>query len=231
MDQFLKEAQKFGDLTGAFTMMDVIIVLVLGFVLTTVLGFIYRYTHKGVSYSQNYVQTMVIMGCTIALIMLIVGSNIARAFALVGALSIVRFRNAMKETRDIGFIFMAMAIGMAVGTRFYMLATFATAMMSSFAVIMHRFNMFALETRELVLRVQMPVDRDFEEALNDPFSKNLAQYKIISIETVRSGVLQELIFSIVLKKNVNPKDLLESIRKKNDNHKVSIVLGQQEIDL
>ena len=48
--------------------------------------------------------------------MLIIGSNIARAFALVGALSIIRFRNAMKETRDVGFIFLIMAIGMAVGT-------------------------------------------------------------------------------------------------------------------
>lgn len=108
MDELLKEVEQFGDLTGAFTVLDMFVVLMLSFILCLVLGFIYRYTHKGVSYSQSYVQTLVVMGVTIALIMLIVGSNIARAFALVGALSIVRFRNAMKETKDIGFIFMAM---------------------------------------------------------------------------------------------------------------------------
>ena len=72
------------------------------------------------------------MGTVVSLIMLIIGSNVARAFALVGALSIIRFRNAMKETRDVGFIFLVMAMGMAVGTRFYLLAIFATAALSAF---------------------------------------------------------------------------------------------------
>jgi uncharacterized membrane protein YhiD involved in acid resistance len=231
MDELLKDAEKFGDLTGAFTVLDMFWVLILSFILTSVLGFIYRYTHKGVSYSQSYVQTLVVMGTTIALIMLIVGSNIARAFALVGALSIVRFRNAMKETRDIGFIFMAMAIGMAVGTRFYMLAVFATMLMSAFIVLLHRFNVFAKTVRERILRVQLPVDRDHEEALAEPFAKCLDEYRIISLETVRAGVLQEAVYSVVLKKSIVPRNLLEEIRKVNDNQKVSLILGKQEIDL
>ena len=94
----------------------------LSFVLCAVVGFVYRVTHRGISYSQTYVQTLVFMGMVVSLVMLVVGSNIARAFALVGALSIIRFRNAIKETRDVGFIFLAMAIGMATGTRFYILA-------------------------------------------------------------------------------------------------------------
>ena len=114
MDELIRDLEQFGDLTGAFTLMDVAIVLFLSFALSVFVGYVYRYTHKGVSYSQSYVHTLVIMGCVIAVIMLIIGSNIARAFALVGALSIVRFRNAMKETRDIGFIFMAMAIGISI---------------------------------------------------------------------------------------------------------------------
>jgi len=231
MDELLKEVEQFGDLTGAFTVLDMFVVLMLSFVLCLTLGFIYRYTHKGVSYSQSYVQTLVVMGVTIALIMLIVGSNIARAFALVGALSIVRFRNAMKETKDIGFIFMAMAVGMAVGTRFYMLGAFATVVMSAFVVIMHRFNLFAKNVRERILRIQMPVDRDYEKALDEPFRECLDESRIISVETVRAGVLQELVYSVVLKKNVEPGKLLEAVRAKNDNQKVALILGRQEIDL
>lgn len=53
--------------------------------------------------------------------MCIVGSNVARAFTMAGALSIIRFRNNIKDTRDIGFIFFALAIGMAMGTQFYAL--------------------------------------------------------------------------------------------------------------
>ena len=231
MDELLKDVERFGDLTGTFTLGDMFLVLGLSFVLSMIVGFMYKTTHRGISYSQTYVHTLVIMGTTIALIMLIVGSNIARAFALVGALSIVRFRNAMKETRDIGFIFMAMAVGMAVGTRFYMLAVFATLMLSVMVFVMYKFNLFAKVINERVLRVQMPVDRQYEKVLEEPFRKYLDDYRLISVETVRAGVLLEVIYSITLKKSQEPKDLLESIRKYNDNQKVSLVMGQQEIDL
>jgi uncharacterized membrane protein YhiD involved in acid resistance len=207
------------------------IVLFLSFVLTMVVGFVYRYTHRGVSYSQSYVHTLVIMGTVVAVIMLIIGSNIARAFALVGALSIVRFRNAMKETRDIGFIFMAMAIGMAVGTRFYLLAVFSAVMLSAFVVVLYKFNFFAKEVRERILRIQLPVDRDHEALFEDPFRKFLDEQRIISVETVRAGVLQEVVYSVVLKKRVKPRELLEAVRALNDNQKVTLVLGQQEIDI
>ncbi len=231
MDELLKDLEKFGDLTGAFTPMDIAIVLFLSFFLTMIVGFVYRYTHRGVSYSQSYVHTLVIMGTVVAVIMLIIGSNIARAFALVGALSIVRFRNAMKETRDIGFIFMSMAIGMAVGTRFYLLAVFSAVVLSAFVVVLYKFNLFAKEVRERILRIQLPVDRDHEQAFEEPFRKFLDEFRIISVETVRAGVLQEVVYSVVMKKNVAPKDLLEAIRKNNDNQKVTLVLGQQEIDI
>src|SRR5690349_14534541 len=135
----------FQDLSGTFSMADIAISLALAFILSAIVGWVYRATHRNVSYSQSYVQTLVILGMLISLIMLVVGSNIARAFALVGALSVVRFRNAIKETRDVGFIFLVMGIGMACGTRFYVLAIVATVAICLVIVIMHRFNWFALD--------------------------------------------------------------------------------------
>ncbi len=231
MDELLKELERTGDLSGTFTFLDIALVLFLSFTLSLLIAWIYRFTHRGVSYSQGYVHTLVIMGTVVSLIMLIIGSNIARAFALVGALSIIRFRNAMKETRDVGFIFLVMAIGMAVGTRFYLLAIFATATLSAFVVALFKFNMFAKEVRERILRIQLPVDRDHEHAFEDPFRKYLDEYRIISLETVRAGVLQEVVYSVVLKKRVRPNQLIEAVRAHNDNQKVTLVLGQQEVDI
>ena len=82
------------DLTGTLSIADIAVALVGAFLLCALVGCVYRITHRGVSYSQSYVQTLVLMGMVVALIMMIVGSNIARAFSLVGALSIIRFRNA-----------------------------------------------------------------------------------------------------------------------------------------
>jgi hypothetical protein len=72
------------DLTGTFSVGDIAIALSLAFVLSAAIGWVYRATHRNVSYSQSYVQTLVMLGMIISLIMLVVGSNIARAFALVG---------------------------------------------------------------------------------------------------------------------------------------------------
>ena len=231
MDELLKELERSGDVSANLTFFDVAGALLLSFVLSLAVGWVYRYTHKGVSYSQSYVHTLVIMGTVVSLIMLIIGSNIARAFALVGALSIIRFRNAMKETRDVGFIFMVMAIGMAVGTRFFLLGTFATVTLSAFVIALSKFNMFAKEITERILRIRFPVDRDYETAFEEPFRKYLEEHRVISLETVRAGVLQEVVFSVSLRKGVRPGELLEAIRARNDNQKVTLVLGQEEVDI
>ena len=107
---------------------------------------------------RKLIFTIVIMGTVVSLIMLIIGSNLARAFALVGALSIIRFRNAVKESRDVAFIFMAMAVGMACGTRFYFMAIFATFAISVFIFIMYKLNLFAKDVRERILIIQVPED-------------------------------------------------------------------------
>ena len=231
MDELLKELERSGDVSANLTFFDVAAALFLSFLLSLAVGWVYRYTHKGVSYSQSYVHTLVIMGTVVSLIMLIIGSNIARAFALVGALSIIRFRNAMKETRDVGFIFLVMAIGMAVGTRFFLLAIFATVTLSAFMLALTKFNMFAKEITERILRIRFPVDQDHETAFEEPFRKFLDEYRVISLETVRAGVLQEVVLSVTLKNGVKPNDLLEAIRACNDNQKVTLVLGQEEVDI
>jgi uncharacterized membrane protein YhiD involved in acid resistance len=231
MDELLKELERSGNLTSSLTFFDVATALCLSFVLSLFVGWVYRATHKGISYSQQYVHTLVMMGTIVSLIMLIIGSNVARAFALVGALSIIRFRNAVKETRDVGFIFLAMAIGMAVGTRFYLLAVFSTAVLSAFMIVMTRFNLFAKDITERILRVRFPIDRNYEEAFEEAFRQHLDEHRVISVETVRAGVLQEVVLSVVLKAGSDPTGLLEAIRKCNDNNKVTLVMGQQAVDL
>ena len=231
MDELIKEMERFGDMSSSFTLLDVAMVFTLSFLLCLAIGWVYRATHRGVSYSQTYVQTLVLLGTVVALIMLIIGSNIARAFTLVGALSIIRFRNAIKETRDVGFVFAVMAIGMACGTRFYALAVFATACISASVLLMAKLDLFAKVIRERILIVQLPGGEDFEKAFAEVFRKHLVEYHLISVETVSAGALQELIYSVVLDKKTDPSAFLEQTRKVNGDNKVSMVLGQQEIDL
>ena len=231
MDELIKEMERFKDVTSIFTFTDVAIVLSLGFVLSMVNAWVYRATHRGTSYAQSFAQTLVIMGMVTALIMLIIGSNIARAFSLVGALSVIRFRNAVKETRDVGFMFLAMAIGMACGTRFYMLATFATAFFSAAIGIMYRLDVFSKEVTERLLRVRLPPGSDHEEVLEPVFREYLTESRLVAMESVAGGALQEIVYMVMLKNEATPHAFLEAVREASNNNKASLVIGQQEVDL
>ncbi len=231
MEDLLKELERFQDLTSTFTLVDVALVLVLSFILSMAVGFVYRQTHRGTSYSQSYTQTLVLLGMIVAVIMLIIGSNLARAFSLVGALSIVRFRNAVKETRDVGFVFLVMAIGMACGTRFYALATLTTAMLCAVALLLFKLDVFQKRIAERILRVRLPLEQNPQGVLEEVFEKYLADYRLISTETVTGGMLQEAVFSVVIQPNVEEHVFMGAVREKNGNHKVVLVVGQQEVDL
>ncbi len=222
---------QFADLTGAFSVTDVVLVMVLSFVLCSVVGFVYRMTHRGISYSQSYVQTLVMMGMIISLVMLVVGSNIARAFALVGALSIIRFRNAIKETRDVGFIFFAMAIGMAIGTRFYLLAVVATVAISAAMILMERLDWFKLDVRSQILKVQTPAGDDFSRQIDDVLLKYTSQSEIVSMESIRGGALTELTYTVRLKNNARPGEFITALQQVTGGQKVTLLTGYDQTDL
>ena len=221
----------FEDLSGTFTVADVALSMGLSFVLCAIVGLVYRTTHRGVSYSQSYVQTLVMLGMIVSLVMLVVGSNIARAFALVGALSIIRFRNAIKETRDVGFIFFAMAIGMATGTRFYLLAAVATAAISAAVLVMERFNWYKLDVRSQILKVQVPAGDDYSAALDEILLRYTSQSELVSAESIRAGALTELMYTVRLKPNTAPSALIGAVQARTAGHKVTLLTGYDQTDL
>lgn len=226
MDIFLTQ-----DLTGEFSFMDVALVLLLSFALSTFIGWIYKITHRGTSYTQSFVFTLVINGMVVALVMMIIGSNIARAFSLVGALSIIRFRNALKETRDVGFIFFTMAIGMAVGTKFYLLAVAAAVVIGLVIVLMMRLDWFAREMTNQILRVQIPNNLPFDTLFDSAFLKYTTASELISVESAHGGLLTELTYSIGMKKPNQVQPFLAEIRNLNGNNKVSLIAGYNSTDL
>jgi len=221
----------FGDATQTFSSQDVLLTILLSFVLTLIIAWTYRATHRGASYSQTFAQTLIILAMVVGVVMLIVGSNIARAFTLVGALSIVRFRNAVKETRDVGFIFFAMAIGMACGTRFYLLAIIATVTICLLIWIMTTQNMFAKSLAEQILKIRLPADIPYDDIFDDVFAKYLTRADLLAVETVQAGMLTELVYGVEFREKGGAHSLIAEVRRLNQNNKVVLVTGTQDVDL
>jgi uncharacterized membrane protein YhiD involved in acid resistance len=226
MDIFNLQAQ-----TTDFTVLDVALVLTLSFLLSAFIGWVYQNTHRGTSYTKSFVFTLVMNGMIVALVMLIVGSNIARAFSLVGALSIIRFRNAVKETRDVGFIFFTMAVGMAIGTRFYLLGVIAAVVISLAIILMTRLNWFERQMATQILRIYAPNDIAFDKVFDQAFLKYTNISELISVDTVHNGALTELVYNVGIKKAALMQDFVAEIKKLNEGNKVTLIAGYHGTDL
>lgn len=121
----------------AYSAESVLVSLLLAFVLGQVLAWVYYFTHVGLSYSKSFVQSILVVTIVVSLIMLVIGNNIMRAFGLMGALAIIRFRNVVKDTRDMVFIFCALVVGMATGTQAHSIAIIGTIILSLTLLYLH----------------------------------------------------------------------------------------------
>ena len=211
-----------GGQTDVLSLWELLFAMSLSLACSLCVGHVYRWTHRSVSYSQSFVQTFIMTALVTTLIMIIIGSNIARAFSLVGALSIIRFRNAVKETRDVGYIFFAMAIAMACGTRFYEIAVLATGFISLTMLAMHMFNYGdSRVSPERILRIQLPPDMSMDGPLQVEMQALFDSFSLIRLENVRQGLYKEAIFSVRCRASVGPEVVIERLSRINQNLKVS----------
>lgn len=116
----------FSSNTGALTLQDILLNFLIASVLSGVIYLSYRLSHSGASYSARFNVTLVMLTLVTTLVMNVIGNNIALSLGMVGALSIVRFRTAIKDTRDTAYIFWCIAIGICCGVSEYMMAGIGT---------------------------------------------------------------------------------------------------------
>ena len=222
MDELIRLLNYEGGQGDQIHMVETCIAMLLSLGCSYFIANLYRATHRGTGYSQTYTQSLVLLSLVTTLVMIVIGSNIARAFSLVGALSIIRFRNAIKETRDVAFIFFAMAVAMACGTRFYTLAILATLFngMAVYGMTATNFGKMTKPTERL-LTVQLPPGHDPETTLHSAFGALFQNWNIVSMESVRQGLFQEIVYSVEPLPNVKGTQVLDSISKVNGNLKIS----------
>jgi uncharacterized membrane protein YhiD involved in acid resistance len=122
---------------GLFNPVSIILSLLLAFVLGQVLAWVYYATHSGMSYSRSFVQSLILITVVVAMVMTVIGNSIITAVGLMGALAIIRFRNIIKDTRDVAFIFCVLVVGMAAGSQRYATAIVGTIILSLIALYLH----------------------------------------------------------------------------------------------
>lgn len=205
------------------TLTSLITILILSTILCMIIGFIYRRCVRGTSYSSSFQQTIILIGVIVSVIMLIIGSNIARAFSLVGALSIIRFRTAIKDPMDVGYLFFSIAVGMACGTQFYGIAIITTIFISVLILFLTAINFGGRQVPEYFLEIQFFSGSDPGALMSECFNKFTVHSVCNRVETIMGGALLEASYTLQLKSAVSEKEFLNALREANGNNKVRLI--------
>ncbi|MBN1586146.1 MAG: DUF4956 domain-containing protein [Candidatus Omnitrophica bacterium] len=215
---------------GEYSVFTVLFVLTLALVLGLIISSVYMRTHSGFSYSRSFVFTLVFVTSLIAVVMMVIGSNLAVAFGLVGALSIIRFRTVVKDTKDTAYIFFALAVGMAVGTQNYQVAIVSTVFISLMMVIFTKLNYGSLLADNYILRLFMSAGSHSEEVLKEIFNKKLKKSVLLNMSRNGSGDDFELVYSVTPKKNVKISEVVDSLSRQDGFNKVAAVSTEEDIE-
>lgn len=229
MDELIKETVNTAHLVNPISSAELVIALVSSALFNFVLAKTYIATHSGYSYSKSYVHSLIFVGITVALIMVIIGSNIARAFALVGAMSIVRFRNPVKDSRDLVFIFMAIAIGMACGTRFYLFG----AIFALFSVLLlglfHYTGFGDLSTKGYVLKVRAKAEE--RDKLASLCQEACRRFAVISIDRASDADgYEDVIYEIELNRGASYDEFVNRLCDTVRSASVSLLVGESNVN-
>jgi len=128
---------KFLEEFSAISMTDALVAIALSFALSLFIVFIYRATYAGVNYSRNFTGCLMMLSMVTTMVILVISSNMVLSLGMVGALSIVRFRTAVKEPTDTAFLFWAIATGIICGAGYVTISVLMTLLLGLLFVAVH----------------------------------------------------------------------------------------------
>ncbi len=227
MVERLQDIFMYNEVGIIITSREVIITLCVAFLLGMIISWTYIKTYKGRLYSQIFSHTIVIVTVVISIIIVAIGSNIARAFSLAGALSIVRFRSIISDPKDIAFIFFALGAGLASGAGLFLPAIFFVVMLSGLIFLLYYTDYGAKDSKQKILKIRVPENINFEGLFDDVLDKYLEEYTLASITTARLGTMFELVYSVRSRGVNEDKELMDEIRCRNGNMDVVLLLDEQ----
>lgn len=155
-------------------------------------------------------------------VIILVGSNIARAFSFAGAFALVRFRSIPGNSKDIAVVFLTMAIGLATGLGYIAFGVMGTVLIVLVIVILSVSGFGENKSEEKLLRILIPESLNYKDTFKDIFDKYLNYYEMKNVKTTNMGSMFELQYLVTAKKDMDEKAFIDEIRCRNGNLNISL---------
>jgi hypothetical protein len=188
--------------------------LLVSLLLGMIVAWIYLRTTKNRELGSSFPITLVLLSVLIAMVTQVIGDSVARAFSLVGALSIVRFRTVVRDTRDTAYVIFAVVVGMAVGAHNLWVAVIGIAIIGIAAFIMAARTKVPKESRPtFLLTIRVGLGHDLDELAGGAFDAHLGGRNLISVATARQGSSLEFIYETRLRPGGSPEEMIKALNR------------------
>jgi hypothetical protein len=216
--------------TADITFTSALITIVAALVLGGIIAFTYYKTVDELSLQRNFVITLFMLPVILSVIILFVGSNVARAFSLAGTLSIIRFRSAPGDSKDIGYIFFDIAAGLACGVGLYGYGILFVAILCIVLVIVEKTQLFKPTLTQKVLKITIPEDLNYQGAFDDILDKYTKRHTLSKIKTTDLGSLFELVYNVSMTENENEQQFINELRCRNGNLNIVLSIAPKNVN-
>ncbi|WP_052245846.1 DUF4956 domain-containing protein [Sporosarcina sp. ZBG7A] len=195
--------------------------MALAAILSLIITKVYQITFTGERYSQAFVHTIIMMSVVVSVVMNVVSGNAGVAFGLFAVFSLIRFRSAVTNAKDIAYIFFGLCVGMTAGLFQFPLAIALTLFASLIFYILYKVD-YGKGKDTQILKVTVPENLNHESLFDDILSARTESYQLRQVETTNLGTMILYTFAIRSKTDTKDQDLLNEIRVRNANLKVSL---------
>ncbi len=205
---------------------DVLANMVISLLCGVALSVIYRVTYRGPSYSVTFVNSLVLLNLIATIIIMVIGNNVARAFGLVGAMSIIRFRTAIRDTMDLVFIFLSLALGMACGVGLNAIAL-TGVLLAGLAIIILTFTHFGAPRRRHFL-LQIIHHSRSDQDVSQPLGRFCRSLKLVSLKNIGLDDLTESNYHITLKDVRKTEEMVRTLRQSKGVQQVNVFFDEDD---
>ncbi len=206
----------------------VLICIAVSLLLGVIISLAYFLTTPRKDRSASLVLSLVILPTIVAVVIILIGGNLARAFSMAGIFTIVRFRSVPGDSKDISFVFLEMAVGLATGLGYLTLGAVIAVVIGAVIVLVNKSGYGVSRQNEKLLRITIPEDMNYQGVFDPIFAEYTSHVRLQKVKTSNMGTLFELSYDIILKTETREKEFIDALRCRNGNLGIALSLKESK---
>lgn len=205
--------------------------IILAFVLSTILAFVYQKTFRGLSYSRNYVQSIVLISIISATVIQAVGDSLSRGIGIMAAMSIIRFRTNFKDPRDTLFLFASLAAGISCGAYAFQIAIVGTLGFSIACIVLFYSTLGPTSYFDGMLRFNVGANFEQQSLLEEIMRRHCKSFALVTIREIGQGHRLDYAYHIKLRKGKSYESFLSDLQTIQGLQGLSLMMQDSTVDI